>query len=177
MNQNEKGNLQYAPQIDQAFTLKGFRTGKKALLRFEEHQTSECHKAAGEYRMVIPRTYRNIVDKTSETARKTREENRRCLAKIIESLQYLARQGTAVQGNDDKESNLIQLLKLRAKHDRALVNWFSSKGDKYTSHEFQNELISIMANHTVRDLVTEIGNNYFSLICDEYTDINNEEHV
>ena len=92
-------------------------------------------------------------------------------------MQYLTRQGIAVQGNDDKESNFIQLLKLRAKDDRALVNWFSSKGDTYTSHEFQNELISIMANHTIRDLVTELGNNYFSLICDEYTDINNEEQL
>ena len=34
-----------------------------------------------------------------------------------------------------------------------------------------------MANHTIRDFVTEISNNYFSLICDEYTDINNKEQL
>ena len=107
--------------------------------------------------MVIPRTHGNIVDMTSTTARATREENLRCLAKIIELLQYLARQGIAISGDDDKESNFIQLVKLRARDDKDLANWLSSKGDKYnTSHDIQNELIGIMANQVVRDFVGEI---------------------
>ena len=169
--------MKYAPKIDRAFISKGFSNWKKALLRFQEHQTSECQEVAVEYEMVIPRTHGNIVDMTRGTARKTREENRLCFDKIIESLQYLARQGIAIRGNDDEESNFIQLLKLRAKVDKALENWLSSRGDTYTSHEIQNELISIMANHTIRDFVTEISNNYFSPICDEYTDINNKEQL
>jgi len=177
INQNEKGNLKSARNMDEAFISKGFSNWKKALLRFQEHQTSQCHQVAVEYEMVIPRTHGNIVDMTSTTARATREENRRCLAKIIESLQYLARQGIAFRGDDDKESNFIQLLKLRAKDDKDLANWLSSKGDKYTSHDIQNELIGIMANQVVRDLVGEIKNNYFSLICDEYTDVDNKEQL
>ena len=51
--------------------------------------------------MVIPRTHGNIIDKTREAARTTREENGRCLAKLIESLQYLARQWIAFRGDDD----------------------------------------------------------------------------
>ena len=81
--------------------------------------------------MVIPRTRGNIVDMTSTTARATTEDNRRCLAKIIESLQYLARQRIAIRADDNKESNFVQLLKLRAKDDNDLVNWLSSKGDTY----------------------------------------------
>ena len=34
-----------------------------------------------------------------------------------------------------------------------------------------------MANEVIRDLVGEIGENYFSLICDEYTDISNKEQL
>ena len=83
INQNEKGNLKSARNMDEAFISKGFSNWKKALLRFQEHQTSQCHQVAVEYEMVIPRTHGNIVDMTSTTARATREENRRCLAKII----------------------------------------------------------------------------------------------
>ena len=43
------------------------------------------------------------------------ESNRICFIKVIECLQYLARQGQAMQGDTDDESNFIQLLKLRGK--------------------------------------------------------------
>ena len=112
---------------------------------------------------------------TSTTSRATNEDNRRWLTKIIESLQYLARQGIAIRADDNKESNFIQLLKLRAKDDNDLVNWLSSKGDTY---DIQYELIVIMANQAVRDFAGEIENkknSYFSLICDEYTNIYQKE--
>ena len=79
-----------------AFISKGFSNWKKALLRFQEHQGSQRHQVAVKYEMVIPRAHGNIVDMTGTTARVTREDNRRCLAKIIESLQYLARQGITI---------------------------------------------------------------------------------
>lgn len=48
---------------------------------------------------------------------------------------------------------------------------------QYTSHDVQNEIIAPMANEVIRDLVREIGENYFSLICDEYRDISNKEQL
>lgn len=48
---------------------------------------------------------------------------------------------------------------------------------QYTSHDVQNEIIAPMANEVIRDLVREIGENYFSLICDEYADISNKEQL
>ena len=44
----------------------------------------------------------------------------KCFIKVIECLQYLARQGQAMQGDTDDESNFIQLLKLRGK-DKPLL--------------------------------------------------------
>ena len=32
-----------------------------------------------------------------------------------------------------------------------------------------------MANHIIRDLVSEIRGGFFSIICDEYTDISNKQ--
>ena len=55
--------------------------------------------------------------------------------------------------------------------------WLERKEDRYTSHDIQNEIISIMANHVIRDLVSEIRGGFFSIICDEYTDISNKEQL
>ena len=97
--------------------------------------------------------------------------------KIIECLQYLCRQGQAIQGGTDDESTFVQLLKLRAKDDSALLEWIQKTDDKYTSHNIQNEIITIMAHQVQRDLVHDIGSNFFSIIADEYTDINNQEEI
>jgi hypothetical protein len=180
-NQNEKGNLRTARNMEQAFISNGYSNWKKALSRFKEHQVSECHKVAVDYERVIPKTCGNIIDMTDKTATKTREQNRHCLARILESLKYLARQGLAFRGDDDKESNFIQLLNLLAKDDNILAEWLkcgaTGTGAKYTSHDTQNELICLMATNTIRELVSQIRNNYYSLICDEYTDISNKEQL
>ena len=77
----------------------------------------------------------------------------------------------------DDESNFIQLLKLRGKDLSLLLKWLERKEDRYTSHDIQNEIIAIMANHVTRDLVSEISSGFFSIICDEYTDISNKEQL
>ena len=65
---------------------------------------------------------------------------------LIECLQYLARQGQAMQGDTDDASNFIQLLKLRGKDQPLLSKWLERKEDRYTSHDIQDEIITIMAN-------------------------------
>ena len=107
---------------------------------------------------------------SSDAAKKTMESNRICFIKVIECLQYLARQGQAMQGDTDDESNFIQLLKLRGKDQPLLSKWLERKEDRYTSHDIQNEIIAIVANHVIRDLVLEIRGGFFSILCDEYTD-------
>ena len=47
----------------------------------------------------------------------------------------------------------------------------------YNSHGIPNEIIAIMANNLIRNLVSEICGGFFSIICDEYTYINNKEHL
>ena len=58
-----------------------------------------------------------------------------------------------------------------------LLQWLERKEDRYTSHDIQNEIIAIMANHVIRDLVSEIRGGFFSIIFDEYTDISNKEQL
>ena len=82
-----------------------------------------------------------------------------------------------MQGDTDDVSNFIQLLKQRGKDQPLLLKWVERKEDRYTSHDIQNEIIAIMANHVIRDMVSEIRGGVFSIICDEYTDISNKEQL
>ena len=130
---------------------------------------SECHKIAIDYETNLSRTCGNVWEMSSDAAEKTMESNRICFIKVIECLQYLARQGQAMQGDTDDESNFIQLLKLRGKDQPLLLKWLQRKEDRCTSHDIQNEIIAIMANHVIRHLVSEIRGGFFSIICDEHT--------
>ena len=82
-----------------------------------------------------------------------------------------------MQGDTDEESNFTQLLKQRGKDQPVLLKWLERKEDKYTSHEIQNEIISIMANNVIRNLVADIRGGFFALIANEYTDISNKEQL
>ena len=53
----------------------------------------------------------------------TQSDNRHCLGKIVSSIKYLARQGQALRGHEDENSNLYQLLKDKAEDDVLLAKW------------------------------------------------------
>ena len=82
---------------------------------------SECHKIAIDYETNLSRTWGNVWEMSSDAAKKAMESNRTCFIKVTECLQYLARQGQAMQGDTDDESNSIQLLKLRGKDQPLLL--------------------------------------------------------
>lgn len=75
--ENKKLNLRATRNKDYTFIADGFSNWKKALTRFKEHQISQCHKAALEYHL-IPKTHGNVLEMSSNEARKTMQENRRC---------------------------------------------------------------------------------------------------
>ena len=47
-------------------------------------------------------------------------------------LQYPARQGKAMQGDTNNESNFIPILKLKGKDQPHLLKWLERKQDRYT---------------------------------------------
>ena len=59
----------------------------------------------------------------NESTTSQMELNRRCLVKIVETLQFLARQGLALRGDNSDDSNFMQTLKLRVKDIPQLTDW------------------------------------------------------
>ena len=53
-----------------------------------------------------------------------------------------------------------------------LVSWDVSSKKLYTHHNYQDELLQVMANQFLRKKITKIQKSYFySIMCDEYTEI------
>ena len=65
------------------------------------------------------------------------------MLKDLSSVRYLARQGLALRGHKEEDSNL-QLLKCQADDVQGLNSWM---GDgRYLSHDIVNELLEIMSH-------------------------------
>ena len=110
----------------------------------------------------------------SEAHKKEQEMRVQMLLKQLSSLKYLLRQGLAIRGHNDKEGNLIQLLKLRGEDDSKLQTWISD--GKYLSPVIINEQIELMADNVLHGLLSEIRcAPWFSVIADEASDVNYKE--
>ena len=145
-------NLEMEKNKEEAFLTTGFCNWKKALDSFKEHQKSKCHIAALTFEITIPQCG-NIQEMTSEKIKSNMQENRKCLIKIIETIQFFGRQGLALRGDEsDKNSNFMQLLKLRSKDFLKLKEWSKKNPEKYTSYDIQNEFLKLMAHRILRDL-------------------------
>ena len=82
-----------------------------------------------------------------------------------------------MQGDDDDDSNFIQLLRLQSKKFPELTDWLSKMTERYTSHDFQNEIIHLMSNQIMRNLLELVRRCIFSVMCDEHPDISNKEQL
>ena len=93
-------------------------------------------------------------------------------------MQFIGRQGLALRGDEsDKNSNFMQLLKLRSKDFLKLKQWLEKKTEKYTSHDTQNELLKLIAHQILRDLIDEMRDSFYAIICDKCTNISNKEQL
>ena len=94
------------------------------------------------FEVIVPQCG-DVKEMQNESTASQMELNRRCLVKIVETLQFLARQGLALRGdNSDDDSNFIQTLKLFAKGIPQLTDWKKRKQNKLATI-FKTEIIKL----------------------------------
>ena len=95
----------------------------------------------------------------------------------LSSIRYLARQAHGLQGKTEIESNLHQLLKLRAEDVPELLEWIDN--GRYLSHDIINDLINMIGNAVLWSIVADLRKHLqlFSLVADESRDISNKEQL
>lgn len=107
-----------------------------------------------------------------------KQANREYLLKVFSTIRYLARQGLAIRGNDESDSNLQQLLLLRSEDFPPITKFLERKQLKYISHEVQNEYLSIMAQQILREIAVTLQSAlFYAVMADETTDMANKEQV
>ena len=85
-------------------------------IAFRQHEKSICHKLAVEKVITLPATTPDVGEMLSIALAQDR-------AKVLSSLQYLARQGCAIRGHDDScEGNLHLLMKFISRDDSKVIN-------------------------------------------------------
>ena len=181
MKQDQLGNLKSAKNKEDAFIKDGFNNWKKATLKLVGHQKSKCHELALTYHVTIPQCA-DVLELSNKAVVKRRMEERKYFLKVIEFVQFLARQGLAFCGSDSAEENFRQLMILRCKDYPELLKRIESEsetsGKQYLHQNYQNELLTIMSQHVLRQLVDDITKSqFFAIMCDEYTDLSNKEQL
>ena len=99
------------------------------------------------------------------------------LIKIADCLRYLATQEIPIRGKTDESSNLITLLKLRAKDDPRITGWLTRTKKNLDSRD-QNEILKLMALTIVRKKAEKIrASKFIGILADESADISKEEQL
>ena len=174
---DQEGKLR-ATNKDLAFITKGFTNWKDATDCFRRHEKSKCHLESLELMVELPSSVQDIGEVLSTAHAHGKSTNRKVLLKILQNVQFLARQGIALRGHDDKESNFLQLFKLRGLDNTDMNNWLQKKGDKYLSPDIQNELIQLMSLSILRSIASSVqGAYFFTLMADECVDVSNKEQL
>ena len=155
---------------DAVFSQIGFSNWKKALEKFEKHQKSNYHRDAVQ---LITSNTKNVGEMLSESYAQQKVENRQVFMIILSSIRFLARQRLALRGHykavdgdesgakGEPDSNFLQLLQTQAEDHPNLSKWLKKSQDKLTSPDVQNEILSVMAMHILRDISTEISGKWY----------------
>ena len=171
--------ITFSKRYNSTFVEGGFCNWKKALQRFTEHEKSEMHQEA----MMKIASKSSTVDVGAQLSRQhdaDQRNHRAMFLKLLECIQFLARQGLPFRGHhedsDAFEGNLYQLLLLQAKVCTPLGSWLKKRD--YISPKIINEIITLCGQTILRQLLQDIhASDYFALIVDEATDISHHEQM
>ncbi|XP_003389518.1 PREDICTED: zinc finger MYM-type protein 1-like [Amphimedon queenslandica] len=154
------------------FITDGFSNWKKAKCSFKKHERSQLHREA--VVKIVLQQQPSVATQLSRQSEKDHKHRQAMLMKVLQSIKLLARQGLAIRGHSDEESNLVQVLRCRMADVEGLEAWINA--GKYLSHEVTNEIVELMAHALLRNLLVDIRNaKFFALICDETQDISGLE--
>ncbi len=125
--------------------IKGYCNWKDATRTFKKHKESKTHLEAVEAMITLPKSTPDVGELLSSIHKNEKEEARNVLKTIISSVRFLGKQGLALRGHDEEQSNLVQLLRLRAEDNPLLGKWLERTWRKFTSHENQNEFLEVIS--------------------------------
>uniref|UniRef100_A0A8D9BNX0 Zinc finger MYM-type protein 1 n=1 Tax=Cacopsylla melanoneura TaxID=428564 RepID=A0A8D9BNX0_9HEMI len=170
-----------------------FRKWKDASEVFQSHSKAQYHKfsvvAAENFSRISRGDPQDISTQLDSQRKREREENRRLLIPIIESIIFCGENEIALRGHSDsgpltmekpekKDGKLRALLRFRGQTDETVRTYCktSSRNATYISPLIQNEIIEICGNLIQKSLVNNINESpCFAILGDETLDVSGNE--
>lgn len=181
-------------RFNSEFVSSPFRNWKNAVGTshgiLNRHSLSKTHKQCVEqsfaFTSVMKRNKQSIKSQLSQTYDKQVQSNTRALLSIVDSIQFLAKQGLGLRGSTwDKGSkredgNFTHLVELLSKYSADLESHLHSspKNSRYLSPKIQNEFIGINGDLIRKSVVAECNASpFWSVMADEATDVSTTEKL
>ncbi|XP_071499042.1 zinc finger MYM-type protein 1-like [Diadema antillarum] len=168
-------NVPSSGKCEESFSKTGFTNWKNASPKFLKHEKSESHRLLS-YKMSKLWQGENVAQRLDTRAQEESKQNTQYLLTIITTLKYLAKQGLAIRGHTDQNSNFMTLLQLRSEEIKGLDRWLTRK-TSWTSHQIQEEIINLMSSTVMRQLAAEMGGKPFAILADETADVSRIEQL
>lgn len=172
---------------------KPFQAWKKAHDKFNKHESSNYHKQSIlEYQLhysIASNKTLPINLQLDTIKKKQRENNRKTIVPVIETIIVCGRQGIALRGHKDLEELIENDGNFRTFLRQYLKATFNVGNDsfllarencgrnaKYTSPQIQNEIVDSCFEIILSKIVYKINKNcYFSILADETSDVSEIE--
>ena len=151
----------------------GFHNWKKGKERLSEHERSDDHRSALAKARKIQR---NVASELDKQVNELQQQRRKGLVSHLNTLKTILRQGIAVRGHTDEESNIVQFNKDKAIDNPALALFLAE--NQYMGHEILTEQEELLVLTARRRLIHEINDSgFYAIICDESSDISKIEQL
>lgn len=186
----------YQHTADTVFTHRGFRNWKKG---FHVHESSHAHQTA----MMLWRdaAERKLKGKEISTVvnDKQLERNRYYMQSVVDVIFFLASNELSFRGSADSEPFIhiheyiddesqsqdlpcglfVKLFHYTLQKDTQLRNLYGTIPSNacYTSPAFQNEVIGWLAKMVREQIVADVGDNWYCILCDGTRDVTGVENV
>lgn len=161
--------------------------------KFYYHSQASYHKtcvlAAENFLKVYTGKQEDVATLLDKQRQKEKEENRKALKPIIETIIFCGENELPLRGSIDsgpvtlekpvqKDGKFRAILRYRAHTDEDLKHHLthSSRNATYTSPEIQNEVVGICGELIQKKIITEVNNSEcFSILGDETLDVSGQE--
>ncbi|XP_020411638.1 uncharacterized protein LOC18793132 [Prunus persica] len=175
-----------------AFTLEGFQSWKKvrdgkncSFLNHEGKDPNSPHKIAEISCLDLMNQSQHIQKVVENYSSQQIADNRLRLKATIEVVRWLAFQGCAFRGHDEKKNsinrgNFLQMLEILAAYNEKVAGVILDKAPKnasYTSPQIQNEILHVFSTKVKKAICEEIGESNFCIIVDEARDESKREQM
>ncbi|KAL6522340.1 hypothetical protein OROHE_016893 [Orobanche hederae] len=164
----------------------GFKNwSRKEKLRIHVGNVNSAHNQASAKCVALMSNKQHIENVIIKHSDQSKIDYKIRLNASIDCVRFLLKQGLAFRGHDEGETsknrgNFIELLQFLADHNKSIeaVTFKNAPENlKLTSPDIQKDIVNAAATETTKLIVSDLGDDFFSVLVDESHDVSIKEQM